>query len=252
MYVIEFYRNNYIVSSTSLFAFFKYIYKNKITFLDKLGEFIKLLLFFKVKKNNQLNHNVLNKLTPKNQFGKFSWFRYKSDGNILQLFYLRDKVIYKIQKNLNSYLLNNELTARKRITSIAPKIVKYNIDEGVLVEEFLDLYPVKRTTLNIIDIIENLKCELYEFHTVDVIKYIDSFSCFDQIIISKMKEIIQDNFISTLDLTIVHGDLWLGNIFRTNTNNYILVDWEYSHESTIYIMIFGHFCFLLTKMIQGI
>ena len=36
------------------------------------------------------------------------------------------------------------------------------------------------------------------------------------------------NNLTLINITVVHGDLWVGNIFKDENNELVLIDWEYS------------------------
>ena len=220
MIKVTFYRAGYVVDLFQVIPFLNWKVSRESNLLKKLKTIISLVRFVVPGSKN------LNSITKLSNIESFSWLRYDSDGTKFQIFDKKKKQIIKISKKTNYLQLIQEVEAQSKLQNNTPKILSYDLKKGIIVEEWKELYPIKVDEHYLFAIYKLLKQDLYKLDTITIHDYLKEFE-----FVNHKQELINlfiTNNLSLINITIVHGDLWVGNIFKDENNELVLIDWEYS------------------------
>ena len=220
MIKVTFYRAGYVVDLFQVIPFLNWKVSRESNLLKKLKTIISLVISVVPGSKN------LNSITKLSNIESFSWLRYDSDGTKFQIFDKKKKQIIKISKKTNYLQLIQEVEAQSKLQNNTPKILSYDLKKGIIVEEWKELYPIKVDENCLFAVYKILKQDLYKLDTITIHDYLKEFE-----FVNHKQELINlfiTNNLSLINITIVHGDLWVGNIFKDENNELVLIDWEYS------------------------
>lgn len=220
MIKVTFYRAGYVVDLFQVIPFLNWKISRESNLLKKLKTIISLVRFVVPGSKN------LNSITKLSNIESFSWLRYDSDGTKFQIFDKKKKQIIKISKKTNYLQLIQEVEAQSKLKNNTPKILSYDLKKGIIVEEWKELYPIKVDENCLFEVYKILKQDLYKLDTITIHDYLKEFE-----FVNHKQELINlfiTNNLSLINITAVHGDLWVGNIFKDENNELALIDWEYS------------------------
>jgi len=217
---VTFYRAGYVVDLFQVIPFLNWKASRESNLLKKLKTIISLVRFVVPGSKN------LNSISKLSNIESFCWLRYDSDGTKFQIFDSKKKQIVKISKKTNYLQLIEEVKAQSKMQNNTPKILSYDLKKGIIVEEWKDLYPTKVDENYLFAVYKLLKQDLYKLDTITIRDYLKEFE-----FINHKEELINlfvTNNLTFINITVVHGDLWVGNIFKDENNDLVLIDWEYS------------------------
>ena len=220
MIKVTFYRAGYVVDLFQVIPFLNWKASRESNLLKKLKTIISLVRFVVP------GSKILSSITKLSNIESFSWLRYDSDGTKFQIFDRKKKQIVKISKQTNYLQLIEEVKAHSKMQNNTPKILSYDLKKGIIVEEWKDLYPTKVDEHYLFAVYKLLKQDLYKLDTITIRDYLKEFE-----FINHKEELINlfvTNNLTLINITVVHGDVWVGNIFKDENNELVLIDWEYS------------------------
>lgn len=220
MIKVTFYRAGYIVDLFEVIPFLNWKASRESNLLKKLKTIISLVIYVVPGSKN------LSSITKLSTIENFSWLSYDSDGTKFLIFDKKKKQIIKISKKTNSLQLTDELKSQSKMQNNAPKILSYDLKKGIIVEEWKDLYPVKVDVNDLFAIYKLLKQDLYKLRTISIRDYLEEFEFINHK--EALINLFVTNNLNLINITVVHGDLWDGNIFKDENNELVLIDWEYS------------------------
>jgi len=217
---VTFYRAGYVVDLFQVIPFLNWKASRESNLLKKLKTIMSLVGFVVPGKK------VLSPITKLSNIESYSWLKYDSDGTKFLIFDRKKKQIVKISKKINYLQLVEEVRAHSKMHNNTPKILSYDLKKGITVEEWKDLYPTKVDEHYLFAVYKLLKQDLYKLNTITIGNYLKEFEY-----INRKEELINlfvTNDLARFNITLVHGDLWVGNIFKDENNQLVLIDWEYS------------------------
>jgi len=169
-----------------------------------------------------------------------SWIRYVSDGTRIQVFSINRKCVIKYSPRANRRQLEMEIEARALAGGLSPKIIEYDADNGILVEQWMDIRPAAPMGISeAYDAFNILKQHYYRITSVDAEEYVESFYFWQDY--KRLVSCLRKQGIAKLEVTPAHGDFWAGNIFRDSDGKTIILDWEYTGT---YILSYDVWCYL--------
>lgn len=130
---------------------------------------------------------------------------------------------------------------------LAPKLLAYQIDNGILITEFVEGNTPSETKIHDVNVLKKIALCLKKLHTckykdqdeptnnvflkndrlLDQLSALDTDASFEKWL--EVRRSFEKDYYDGIDVGICHGDLFRGNLLETTEGKLFLIDWEYSY-----------------------